>query len=251
MSSAESALSSEDVVQGRILWLPEPHEIYGESGASNWVADDAKARQDAIPMEVYGHPVLVISRPAIEPHVTQFLVLTSNRGRTLQQKFPAKYDCRRAGYLPIWPTKAYPDNSEVTPFPTLFLVNGAKMPRVCYAEVDRLYSVDWSLLRIVKQDGLEADQLAQDSLGTLLGRFQLEPQVGELRTTSKMRGRKPSKAIVIVNPATRVQTRISSHGSLIPRRVAGSDQATAQTPRPKTESDQQRVEEERRCKTSV
>lgn len=65
-------VESKDIVQGRVLWLPQKHEL----------PEKAVRRahgKGAVEEGIYNHPVVIISRPEEEPNIVHFHLV----GRTV------------------------------------------------------------------------------------------------------------------------------------------------------------------------
>lgn len=61
----EKSVESEEVVQGRILWLPQKHELPPK-------AVRRAHGKGAVEEGIYNHPIVVISRPAEEDNMVHF-----------------------------------------------------------------------------------------------------------------------------------------------------------------------------------
>jgi hypothetical protein len=103
--------------------------------------------------KIHDHPVVVISRPAQESNIVHFHLITSLKGKSLNQVYdeavPAQAS-RRTWYLPIAPTPDHPDAiSKKTKkrFPTLMLANEAMLKRNSWVNIRHVYKINASLLK--------------------------------------------------------------------------------------------------------
>ncbi|KAF1940182.1 hypothetical protein EJ02DRAFT_350543 [Clathrospora elynae] len=136
-----------DAVQGRVLWLPLKEEL-------PHCAVKRAHGKGAVEDGIYGHPVVVISRPVDEKHAIHFHLITSLQGKKLYQLYNKSNEfhvSRRSWYLPISPTPDHPDaTSKKTKkrFPTLELADGATLRWDSYVNIRHVYKINWSLLRV-------------------------------------------------------------------------------------------------------
>ncbi|KAF2202446.1 hypothetical protein GQ43DRAFT_369098, partial [Delitschia confertaspora ATCC 74209] len=142
----DKILEDEDVVQGRILWLPPKHEL--PVGAVR----RAHGR-GAIEEGIFNHPVVVVSRTTDEPDAVHFHIITSFGGKKLQEIYGKSNDFhvnRRSWYLPISPAPQHPDaisKKAKKRFPTLELADAALLRWESYVNLRDVYSIDWENLR--------------------------------------------------------------------------------------------------------
>lgn len=73
-SRDDTAIDENDVVQGRIFWLPQKEELPSR-------AVRRAHGKGAVEEGIYNHPVVVISRPADEPNVVHFHLVRIEKGR--------------------------------------------------------------------------------------------------------------------------------------------------------------------------
>ena len=74
---ADAAVTSDDVEQGRILWLPPLEEVLSTSSSRGQQAPVVEVARGTNPSpNMYNHPIVVFSRPAREPDVIYFLCVS-------------------------------------------------------------------------------------------------------------------------------------------------------------------------------
>jgi hypothetical protein len=71
----EEAAAEEDVVQGRIFWLPAKEEL-------PFKAVRRAHGKGAVEEGIYNHPIVAISRPAEEPTLVHFHLVRKSQTRT-------------------------------------------------------------------------------------------------------------------------------------------------------------------------
>ncbi|RAR11658.1 hypothetical protein DDE82_000605 [Stemphylium lycopersici] len=137
----------DDVAQGRVFWLPAEEELPSQAVK--------RACGKGAVEDVYGRPVVVISRPADDRRTAHFQLISSLHGKALgkdnykrSNKF---HDSRRTWYLPIAPSPDHPDaisNNAKKRFPTLELKHGARLRWDSYVNIRNVYKIDWTLLKV-------------------------------------------------------------------------------------------------------
>ncbi|KAF2794917.1 hypothetical protein K505DRAFT_241024 [Melanomma pulvis-pyrius CBS 109.77] len=139
-------VEEDDVVQGRIFWLPPKAELPEKAVR--------RAHGKGVVEEgIYNHPVVVVSRPADERNVVHFHLITSFQGKKLHEIYSKNNEfhaSRRSWYLPIYPTPEHPDaNSKKAKkrYPTLALDNSAVLRWDSYVNLRHVYKIEWSYLR--------------------------------------------------------------------------------------------------------
>lgn len=159
----QSAAEDADVVQGRIFWLPVEEDL--PKGAVE------RVHSKGFVEGVYGHPVVIVSRPAVDSHTADFQIvkfffrrfsdaanmpkISSLQRKTIGGLYHITANdfhiSRRAGHIPITQSsKRSCANSKTTmkQLPTLRLVKGARLPPDSYVDVWNVYKIDWSLLKV-------------------------------------------------------------------------------------------------------
>ena len=142
----DSVLEDEDVVQGRILWLPPKDKLPSRAVKR---AHGKRGVEEGI----FNHPIVVISRPEDEPTVVYFHIVTSFGGKKLHEMYGKANDfhqSRRSWYLPISPTPPHPDATSKKAkkrFPTLELADNAVLRWDSYVNMRDVYKIEWSYLR--------------------------------------------------------------------------------------------------------
>lgn len=142
----EKRVESEEVVQGRILWLPQKHELPQK-------AVRRAHGKGAVEEGIYNHPIVIISRPADEDNIVHFHLITSFQGKRLDEIYgkPNEFHAsRRSWYLPVYPAPEHPDalsKKSKKRFPTLDLAEGAVLRWDSYVNLRHVYKIDWTLLR--------------------------------------------------------------------------------------------------------
>lgn len=145
-TSCIQRVESEEVVQGRILWLPQKHELPPK-------AVRRAHGKGAVEEGIYNHPIVVISRPAEEDNIIHFHLITSFQGKRLDEIYgkPNEFHAsRRSWYLPVYPAPEHPDalsKKSKKRFPTLDLAEGAVLRWDSYVNLRHVYKIDWTLLR--------------------------------------------------------------------------------------------------------
>ncbi|OCK85381.1 hypothetical protein K432DRAFT_283638, partial [Lepidopterella palustris CBS 459.81] len=145
------SVKNEDVIQGQILWLPPFKEM--PAGAVKRIRGKGPVEEG-----MFDHPLVVCSRPAKKQNLVQFHLITSFRGKKLNEIYGKSnkwHRKKRTHYLPISPTPAHPDGVSAhpegilarNPFPTLALANGSTLRWNSYVNVVEVFEVDWSLLQ--------------------------------------------------------------------------------------------------------
>ncbi|KAF1839146.1 hypothetical protein BDW02DRAFT_487135 [Decorospora gaudefroyi] len=135
-----------DAFQGCVFWLPCEEELPSRAVR--------RAHGKGIVEGIYGHPVVVVSRPAEESHIVHFQLISSLQGKTLAQLYNKSNEfhvSRRRWYLPVAPAPNHPDaTSKMTRkrFPTLELADGATLRWKSYVNIRHVYKVNWSLLKV-------------------------------------------------------------------------------------------------------
>ncbi|XP_014557003.1 hypothetical protein COCVIDRAFT_98292 [Bipolaris victoriae FI3] len=134
-----------DVVQGRIFWLPAEGDLPRQAVK--------RARGAGVVEGIYGHPVVVVSRPAEDSHIAHFQVISSRHRRTLGDLYNKSNEFHitlHTSYLPIAPS---PDHSHgslrktMKRSSTLQLANGARLQLDSHVNIRNVYKIDWSLLK--------------------------------------------------------------------------------------------------------
>lgn len=138
-------VTSEDVVQGQILFLPPFHETPENSVRRVF-------GKGPVDEGIFDHPVVICSRPADEEDVVHFCMVTSFRGKKLNEiygKTNKFHKERRSRYLPVSPTPPHPDATTKAGknFPSLKLQDGAYLRWESYVNVHGVYKIYWSHLR--------------------------------------------------------------------------------------------------------
>lgn len=142
----DKRVESEEVAQGRILWLPMKHELPQK-------AVRRAHGKGAVEEGIYNHPIVIISRPAEEDHTVHFHLITSFQGKRLDEIYgkPNEFHAsRRSWYLPVYPAPEHPDalsKKSKKRFPTLDLAEGAVLRWDSYVNLRHVYKIDWTLLR--------------------------------------------------------------------------------------------------------
>ncbi|KAF2441675.1 hypothetical protein P171DRAFT_488121 [Karstenula rhodostoma CBS 690.94] len=135
-----------DVVTGRVFWLPPQEDLPPR-------AVRRAHGKGAVEEGIYNHPIVVVSRPAEEPQVVHFHIVTSFQGKRLHEIYSKNNEfhaSRRSWYLPISPSPPHPDASSKKMqkrFPTLELQHGASLRWDSYVNIRHVYKIDWTLLR--------------------------------------------------------------------------------------------------------
>jgi hypothetical protein len=154
-----------DVVIGRVFWLPPQDELPPR-------AVRRAHGKGTVEEGIYNHPVVVVSRPAEEPQVVHFQIvslssrhcrrktrlltkaqITSFQGKRLNEIYSKGNEfhaSRRSWYLPISPSPTHPDATSKKMqkrFPTLDLQHGATLRWDSYVNIRHVYKIDWTLLR--------------------------------------------------------------------------------------------------------
>ncbi|KAF2872333.1 hypothetical protein BDV95DRAFT_491727 [Massariosphaeria phaeospora] len=139
-------VEEDDVVQGRLFWLPPKNEL----------PERAVRRahgKGAVEEGIYNHPIVVVSKPVEETSIVHFHLITSFQGKKLHEIYGKNNEfhaSRRSWYLPVAPTPDHPDaNSKKSKkrFPTLDLAGGAVLRWDSYVNLRHVYKVDWRHLR--------------------------------------------------------------------------------------------------------
>ncbi|OCL01424.1 hypothetical protein AOQ84DRAFT_254469, partial [Glonium stellatum] len=142
-------VTSEDVVQGRILFLPPFYET-----PANLV--QRVFGKGPIDQGMFDHPVVICSRPVDErdsDDIVHFHIITSFRGKKLNEiygKANKFHKERRSYYLPVSPTPPHPDaitKAGRKNFPSLRLQDGACLRWDSYVNVHDVYKISWFHLR--------------------------------------------------------------------------------------------------------
>ncbi|KAF2278071.1 uncharacterized protein EI97DRAFT_374027 [Westerdykella ornata] len=142
----EGTVAEDEIVQGRILWLPPKAELPVK-------AVRRAHGKGAVEEGIYDHPIVVISRPAEDPSMVHFHLITSFQGRKLHEiygKANEFHTSRRSWYLPIAPAPDHPDAKSKKAkkrFPTLQLADGVSLRWDSYVNLRHIYKVKWSYLR--------------------------------------------------------------------------------------------------------
>ncbi|KAJ4357864.1 uncharacterized protein N0V89_002441 [Didymosphaeria variabile] len=153
-----------EVVIGRVFWLPPQEELPPR-------AVRRAHGKGAVEEGIYNHPVVVVSRPAEEPQVVHFHIVsqslplfrrnilltnpqvTSFQGKRLHEIYSKDNEfhaSRRSWYLPISPSPTHPHvNSKKMQkrYPTLELQHGATLRWDSYVNIRHVYKIDWTLLK--------------------------------------------------------------------------------------------------------
>ncbi|KAL1612441.1 hypothetical protein SLS60_000668 [Paraconiothyrium brasiliense] len=153
-----------EVVIGRVFWLP-PHEELPPRAVRR------AHGKGAVEEGIYNHPIVVVSRPAEEPQVVHFHIVshslrwfrgnimltnaqvTSFQGKRLREIYSKDNEfhvSRRSWYLPISPSPTHPDAGSKKMqkrFPTLELQHGATLRWDSYVNIRHVYKIDWTLLK--------------------------------------------------------------------------------------------------------
>ncbi|KAK7181550.1 hypothetical protein DPSP01_008946 [Paraphaeosphaeria sporulosa] len=135
-----------DVVIGRVFWLPPQEELPPR-------AVRRAHGKGAVEEGIYNHPIVVVSRPAEEPQVVHFHIVTSFQGKRLHEIYSKNNEfhaSRRSWYLPISPSPPHPDATSKKMqkrFPTLDLQHRATLRWDSYVNIRHVYKIDWTLLR--------------------------------------------------------------------------------------------------------
>ncbi|EOA85830.1 uncharacterized protein SETTUDRAFT_169604 [Exserohilum turcica Et28A] len=140
MSTNQAAVKEAHVVQGRVIWLPVEEDL--PQGAVQ------RVNGRCVDEGIYGHPVVVVSRPAEDSHTVHFQIITSRQRKPLGNMYNRSnfHLGRRNTYLPI----ASPDaNSKkaAKELQTLRLKNGARLQWGTHVNIRHVYKIDWSLLK--------------------------------------------------------------------------------------------------------
>lgn len=142
----DAMVESKDIVQGRVLWLPQKHEL----------PEKAVRRahgKGAVEEGIYNHPIVIISRPEEEPNIVHFHLITSFQGKKLHEIYgkPNEFHAsRRSWYLPVYPSPEHPDaqsKKSKKRFPTLDLADNAVLRWDSYVNLRHVYKIDWTFLR--------------------------------------------------------------------------------------------------------
>ncbi|KAF2742501.1 hypothetical protein M011DRAFT_371068, partial [Sporormia fimetaria CBS 119925] len=142
----ERPVEDDEVVQGRIFWLPSKEELPPK-------AVRRAHGKGAIEEGIHNHPVVVVSRPAEEGSIVHFHLITSFQGKRLHEiygKSSEFHTSRRSWYLPISPAPDHPDATSKKSrkrFPTLELAGGAALRWDSYVNLRHVYKIEWKHLR--------------------------------------------------------------------------------------------------------
>ncbi|KAF9738781.1 hypothetical protein PMIN01_04064 [Paraphaeosphaeria minitans] len=135
-----------DVGIGHVFWLPPQEELPPR-------AVRRAHGKGAVEEGIYNHPIVVVSRPAEEPQVVHFHIVTSFQGKRLHEMYPKNNEfhaSRRSWYLPISPSPPHPDATSKKMqkrFPTLALQHSATLRWDSYVNIRHVYKIAWPLLK--------------------------------------------------------------------------------------------------------
>ncbi|OAL48673.1 hypothetical protein IQ07DRAFT_83576 [Pyrenochaeta sp. DS3sAY3a] len=143
-------IDSDDVIWGRILWLPREDEL--PEGAVKRAHGKRKLDKG-----VYDHPVVIASRPKDDDRMAHFHPMTSFNNKDLIDIYPGKTKHQKSAREWFLPIKPYPSSTLTHPdaisdktkrrFPTLEVGGEKNLKRTSWVDINDVYKIDWSLLR--------------------------------------------------------------------------------------------------------
>lgn len=83
VQSVNTPLQDQNVIQGRVFWLPSKEEVAKNASKEKLSNEDLWKREvrrghssGAIDERIYSHPVVVVSRPQAQSRLVQFLLVS-------------------------------------------------------------------------------------------------------------------------------------------------------------------------------
>ncbi|KAH4766330.1 hypothetical protein HBH62_253810 [Parastagonospora nodorum] len=132
------------VTQGTVLWLPAKEDLPKH-------AVRRAHGKGAVEEGIFNHPIVVVSRPKDQSDIIHFHLVTSNKGKRLNELYSKDSEfhaSRRSWFLPVGPDLKHPDaRSKKTKKRTLELSDGATLNFESYVNIRHVYKIDLSLLQ--------------------------------------------------------------------------------------------------------
>ncbi|EUC50070.1 hypothetical protein COCMIDRAFT_82845 [Bipolaris oryzae ATCC 44560] len=145
MPNNQVTVKDVDVVQGKIFWLPVEEDLPRQAVK--------RAHSTGVVEGIYGHPVVVVSRPAEDSHIAHFQVISSRQRRTLGDLYNKSNEFHISLHTSYLPIVQSPDHSHASLIKTikrsstLQLANGARLQLDSHVNIRNVYKIDWSLLK--------------------------------------------------------------------------------------------------------
>ncbi|EMD60143.1 hypothetical protein COCSADRAFT_100470 [Bipolaris sorokiniana ND90Pr] len=145
MPNNQVTVKDVDVVQGRIFWLPAEEDLPRQAVK--------RAHGAGIFEGIYGHPVVIVSRPTEDNHIAHFQIITSRQRRTLGDLYNKSNEFHMSLHTSYLPIASSPDHSHTglrktkKRSSTLQLANSARLQLDSHVNIRNVYKIDWSLLK--------------------------------------------------------------------------------------------------------